>query len=570
MKNEQMQPEEQADKNEEQPAIKQSGIQLRRVLGLRETVALGIGGTIGGAIFVLVGVAIRQAGPGVLLSFSLAFLTTLFIALPYIELACRYPLAGGSYAFIREVLGHHCGFGMGWVYGGAYLFISGYVSLGFGAYLRALLGVPQLVGTLTLILVIVVINLIGAQLFTRVQSVVVALVVIALVGFGVVGLPHVQFSHFSPFLPNGLGGVLVAAPLMFLASSGFDAMVTASEEIKSPERTLPRALLLTLGIVFVLYALVIFVSVGVLPSNALGSSAPLARAAALVLGPVGRRFIAASATLATAAMENAILVITSRVTFAMARDGLLPRLLARVHPRTGIPWVAVVANGVLLVLIALLGSVPSAAEVGGFFYVLHYAFALVGFIVLRYRQKTTATFHTPAPHLVLPLALGGCLLLLVASGGTGITISLGWLAGGLIIYGSTLLIRLAWRRGIRWRRAREIPDQEPCKELCFDLADLPTKRWQAIQLRSSFRKPRRVQLLPMDGIDIDSVEWQPKGVLIPSMSSIPASSMRVSLSEEHLEITFKGDKIASLATEEGPEGGVPGILRQVGVRLPTP
>src|SRR5689334_21711482 len=160
MKNEQMQPEEQADKNEEHPAIKQSGIQLRRVLGLRETVALGIGGTIGGAIFVLLGVAIRQAGPGVLLSFSLAFLTTLFIALPYIELACRYPLAGGSYAFIREVLGHHCGFGMGWVYGGAYLFISGYVSLGFGAYLRALLGVPQLVGTLTLILVIVVINLI--------------------------------------------------------------------------------------------------------------------------------------------------------------------------------------------------------------------------------------------------------------------------------------------------------------------------------------------------------------------------------------------------------------------------
>src|SRR5437763_12718168 len=163
MKDDQMQSTPQAGKKEEHPAIKQGGMPLRRVRGLRETVAVGIGGTIGGAIFVLVGVAIRQAGPGVLLSFSLAFLTTLFIALPYIELACRYPLAGGSYAFIREVLGRHWGFVMGWIYGGAYLFISGYVSLGFGAYLRALAGVPQFVGTLTLILVIVVLNLFVVQ-----------------------------------------------------------------------------------------------------------------------------------------------------------------------------------------------------------------------------------------------------------------------------------------------------------------------------------------------------------------------------------------------------------------------
>src|SRR5205823_11172823 len=100
-------------------------------------------------------------------------------------------------------------------------------------------------------------------------------------------------------------------------------------------------------------------------------------------------------------------------------------------------------------------------------------------------------------------------------------------AGGLIIYGATLLIRLVWRRGIQWRRTGEIPDQEPCKELCFDLADLPTKQWQAIQLRYSFRKPRRVQLLPMDGIDMDNVELQLKEGLLPGMSPIPASGMRL-------------------------------------------
>ena len=101
--------------------------QLRRGLGLREAVALGVGGTIGGGIFVLVGSTAGLAGPAALLAFSLAFVASLLIALPYAELACRYPEAGGGYAYVREVLGRELGFLMGWVFWGAYLFISGYV-----------------------------------------------------------------------------------------------------------------------------------------------------------------------------------------------------------------------------------------------------------------------------------------------------------------------------------------------------------------------------------------------------------------------------------------------------------
>src|SRR5690242_16690705 len=114
--------------------------QLRRVLTLREAVALGVGGTIGGGIFVLVGAAAGRVGPGALLAFVLAFCMSLLIALPYAELACRYPLAGGGYAFARALLGQHWGFLMGWGYWGAYIFISGYVTLGFGGYLHALTG----------------------------------------------------------------------------------------------------------------------------------------------------------------------------------------------------------------------------------------------------------------------------------------------------------------------------------------------------------------------------------------------------------------------------------------------
>src|SRR6266571_201173 len=141
----------------------QEPVPLRRVLNLREAVALGIGGTIGGGIFVLVGTAIGQAGPGAVLSFALAFLASLLIALPYAELACRYPLAGGGYAFARAVLGRHWGFFMGWDYWGAYLFISGYVTLGFGSYLHSLLGIPPLFGALGLITCCTIINLLGVK-----------------------------------------------------------------------------------------------------------------------------------------------------------------------------------------------------------------------------------------------------------------------------------------------------------------------------------------------------------------------------------------------------------------------
>src|SRR5438874_13202408 len=119
--------------------LKQERTTLRQTMRLRETVALGVGGTIGGAIFVLVGVAIKQAGPlGALLSFVLAFLAAVVIALPYAELACRYPLAGGGYAFVQAVLGRYWGFVMGGVYTGSWLFIGGYVCLGFGHSLEQL------------------------------------------------------------------------------------------------------------------------------------------------------------------------------------------------------------------------------------------------------------------------------------------------------------------------------------------------------------------------------------------------------------------------------------------------
>lgn len=447
---------QQTEENKKSHPVEQERTTLRQTMGLRETVALGVGGTIGGAIFILVGTAINQAGPlGALLSFVLAFLAAVLIALPYAELACRYPLAGGGYAFVQAVLGRYWGFLMGWVYAGSWLFIGGYVSLGFGKYLQQLLfgkglqvfsGVLPIVGALSLIMGFVLINLTGGRLVGRVQKRIVLLAVVTLIGYGVVGLYSAatdlhgaDISRFSQSLPHGISGVLEVAPLAFLALAGFDMVAAAGEEVEKPKRTLPLAILLTLGIVLLLYLLVTAATAGVLPRSALSSLSPLSDAADQLFGRPGQQLIAFAAALTTAATVNAVLVATSRITFAMARDGLLPRFFARVHPSTKVPWVATLTNGVILALIALSALSGSnvvllLAAVGSFLYVLQFIFPLAALVVLRRRSKKVPSFRTPAPYLVLPLAFGGCLLLLYASGQGGIGIGLGWLTVGLVTY----------------------------------------------------------------------------------------------------------------------------------------
>lgn len=405
---------------------------LRRELGLREAVALGIGGTVGGGIYVLVGAAAGRAGPAALLAFALAFLAALLIALPYAELACRYPLAGGGYAFARAVLGPRWGFLMGWGYWGAYVFVSGYVTLGFGGYLAAVTGVPPVVGALGLVAACLGLNLLGVRVSGRAQAVVVGVALLGLAGFALWGLPSVQAARFEPFLPHGPQSVLAASLLAFLAFGGFDMVAAAGEEIDRPERNLPRAILLTLACVLGLYLLVCFVAVGVLPGETLGaSSASLADAADRFGGAGARRLVVLTALLTTAATANAVLVVTSRIAFAMARDRLLPHALAAVGERTATPGASLVANALLLGLVALTGSVAFAAAAGGFLYVAHFVPPLAALVVLRRRGQGTPAFATPLPGAVLPMAFAACAVLLAGSGVTGAAGGLGWLAAGL-------------------------------------------------------------------------------------------------------------------------------------------
>src|SRR5262249_19695606 len=153
---------------------------------------------------------------------------------------------------------------------------------------------------------------------------------------------------FAPVFPHGISGILETASLAFLALSGFDLVATTGEEVKNPKRMLPLAILLTLGIVLLLYLLVIAATAGLLSGHELSTKTPLADAAKQFFGATGQQFIAIAAVLMTAATANAILIATSRITFAMARDRLLPSVFAHLHPSTNVPWITIIVSGVML------------------------------------------------------------------------------------------------------------------------------------------------------------------------------------------------------------------------------
>jgi APA family basic amino acid/polyamine antiporter len=408
--------------------------QLRRSLGLGRAVTLGLSGTIGGSIFVLIGPATGLAGPGVLLAFVVAFVAILLFALPYAELACNFPCAGGGYAAARATLGEQWGFLVGWGYWGAWAAVGGTVTLGFGWYLHALTGLPSIPSALALVAVVTALNLGSPRLVSRAQTVVLLLGLGALLVFGLLGLPHAHAhpTRFVPFLPHGLGGVAAAAPIALLALSGFDSIAAEGEEILRPERTLVRAILLTLVIALGVYLLATVVAVGTVPYVTLGaSSTPLTAAATTFLGPAGARLIALAALLTTASTANAALGTGSRILFGMARDGLLPRELDDMRAATDTPWIAVLVSAAAIVAVAASGSIAVAAAVGGCLYVLHYAFPVAGLLRLRLTGAPSGCFRTPVPQVILPLAGIACLALLGATGRVGLIGGLAWLLIGL-------------------------------------------------------------------------------------------------------------------------------------------
>lgn len=411
---------------------------LKRDLGWKEATSLGTGAMVGAGIFILSGVAAGQAGPAVMLSFAIAAILLILLGLCYAELASKYPRAGGSYEYVSQTMGPFVGTLIGWSYWGAWLAASSFVSQGFGNYLHSLTGFPPLFSAVILLLVLGVLNILGIRLSSIIQVGIVIIEIIVLLVFFVLGFSHVNYSFYIPFSPNGVEGILAAALVGFLSMVGWDVIVDAGEEIRNPNKTIPKAILSAIIIVLFLYSGLLFVSIGVVPWEVLGASAvPVALASQQFLGNFGPTLISIVIVIALPATANAFIISISRTAFAMGRNGVLPRKIGIIHSRFQTPVYAIVLGVTIQIIFTLVSSVNIAVNATGFLYLLTFIFTMIAFFISRRKDVTeekSQKFSVPFYPFLPAIALILCIGLLIPIGSSGFIAGLIWLSIGFSIY----------------------------------------------------------------------------------------------------------------------------------------
>ena len=415
---------------------------LVRELGLSEALAIGLGAMGGAGIFVLAAFAVGRAGPGAILSFTLAGLICLPIAMTVSELATGMPKAGGSYYFICRALGPLVGSIVGPANWLGLTFAGGFFLIALGEYLAGLLGLPPWTTTLAVGLGLTYLNYRGAKIAGGMQKAVVFTFLGILALFVALGLFRVESSLYHPFLPFGLGQAVRAVGLIIVSYTGFEKISTLSEEIKDVGRNLPRAIVGAVLIAMFLYAAVLFVLSGLLSPQAIGQTAtPLMDAAGRVAGPLGRGVMLIAALLATASSANAAIMASSRINFAMGRDRILPDWFNKIHSNYLTPYRSVLATGGLATLLALSGQAEVLAEISSALFMVNYAFLSLSCLVMR---RARPAWYKPAYRIPLypwlPI-VGGTLCLLVIT-----TMERATQAAGLVLVLSGIAWYYAWAR----------------------------------------------------------------------------------------------------------------------------
>lgn len=343
----------------------EAGVGLRRQLDLLDAVSVGLGAIIGAGIFVLIGVAAGIAGSGVILAVVLSGVSAAFTALSFCELGAALPRAGGPYEFGHTLISPFAGFMMGWLWVSGNIVLGATASLGFGSYLSsAFPEIPVKTAALGLIAFVTLINILGAKLSASVNNIIVALKVLALVVFSAAGLPHVRLENLADLLDRGVLAVAQASGLFYFAYIGFPRITTLAEEVKDPERNIPRAILLALAISAAVYLLVAVTAVGVVGWVKLSTSqAPLAEAAeGLGLKP----FLYAGGLLATFSVVLTSVMGQSRIFFAMARNMEMPYTLSKLHGRFGTPVYTILLSGTVMAVLVLTVDLTSLASLTSF------------------------------------------------------------------------------------------------------------------------------------------------------------------------------------------------------------
>ncbi|HEU5210839.1 MAG TPA: APC family permease [Longimicrobiales bacterium] len=362
--------------------------QLRRALGLLDAVGIGFGAIVGAGIFVVTGVAAGAAGPALIVALGIAGAAATANALSSAQLAAVYPYAGGSYEYGYRLLGGWAGYIAGWMFLASKTAAAGTVAIGLGGYLGALVpDLPPRAAGVAAIVLFTVLNLFGVKRTSAANLAIVAASVGALLVFVLFAANDATGASFEPFAPTGIGGIMRAAALLFFAYTGYARIATLGEEVHHPERTIPRAVMITIVGAILLYAAVAAVAIGTAGAPALArTAAPLYVAASSTSHAWLPALVAVGGLAAMLGVVLSQILGLSRMGFAMARRDDLPAMLSRVDER-GVPRTAVIVVGTVAAIVAATGALDAVAAAASFTILVYYGITNAAAIRLRNPER---------------------------------------------------------------------------------------------------------------------------------------------------------------------------------------
>lgn len=402
---------------------------LRRTIGPFQLTMIGVGATIGTGIFFLLGSAVPEAGPAVVVSFVLAAAAAALTALCYAELASAVPVSGSSYSYAYATLGEFAAWAVGWCLLLEYAVSGAAIAVSWGQYLNdfterlfgfrmpyAISAPPGAGGLINLPGVVLVglccLLLVRGAKESAVFNTVMVLVKLAVLAlFVVVGITGFDAGHFQPFAPLGVAGIGTASATVFFAFIGLDAVSTAGEEVRDPRRTLPLAIVGALVVVTLTYILVAVVGVGAQPWTAFeGQQAGLSAILAAVTGAGWPAvLLSAGAVLSIVSVTLVVLYGQSRILYTMGRDGMLPAAFRRVSPRTGTPVFSTLLTGGFVAVLAAVFPLDLLADLTSMGTLAAFAVVSLGVLILRRTAPDLDRgFRVPGYPVVPLLSLLAC------------------------------------------------------------------------------------------------------------------------------------------------------------------
>ncbi|MDD5283859.1 MAG: APC family permease [Bacteroidales bacterium] len=382
---------------------------LKKVLHLKDAVAVGLGAIIGAGIFVVTGVAAGVAGPAFLIGLLIAGIVASFNAISSAQLAAVYPQSGGTYEYGYRLLNPVLGFSAGWMFLLSKLSAAGIVAIGFGSYFHQLVPhLPPLVYSVASIILLTLANLAGIQKAGTINTGIVLITLLTLVYFIISGIGTLKPQNFVPFAPFGMKGIAQSASILFFAFTGYARIATLAEEVVEPRKTIPRAVIITILTAIVLYAGVSFIAVGTVGSQAMAHSrSPLQLASDSMKFPGINLVITLGASTAMLGVLLSQILGISRMLLAMGRRRDLPAFFERIHRKTSVPHTGILFTAVVILLITLLGNFEFVVRAATFTILLYYSITNLSAIKQPREQQLYGK--------VIPvLGLAGCLAMSVS------------------------------------------------------------------------------------------------------------------------------------------------------------